>query len=55
LQQRGLLIKFYREFYANQKQDPTGYRSLRKILGVVDMNAFKQQWEKYVLTLTQGG
>lgn len=54
LQQQGLLVKFYREFYANQKQDPTGYQSLRKILGVTNMNAFKQQWEKYVLGLKQG-
>ena len=54
LQQHGLLVKFYREFYAHQKQDPTGYKSLRKTLGVVDMNAFKRQWEKYVLGLRQG-
>ena len=33
LQQRGLLIKFYREFHAHQKEDPTGYKSLQKILG----------------------
>ncbi len=54
LQQRGLLVKFYREFYAHQKEDATGYQSLRKILGVVDMNAFKRQWEQYVLGLKQG-
>lgn len=54
LQPRGPLVKFYREFYAHQKEDPTGYHSLQKILGVVDMKAFKQQWEKYVLSLTRG-
>ena len=54
LQQRKLLTKFYREFYTHQKQDPTGYGSLRKVLGGVDMNAFKRRWEKYVLGLTQG-
>jgi len=54
LQERGLLVKFYREFYAHQKTDPTGYQSLRKILDWTDMNAFKRQWEKYVLGLTQG-
>jgi len=54
LQQRHLLIKFYREFHAHQKQDPTGYQSLRKILGGVDMIAFKKRWEKYVLGLKQG-
>jgi hypothetical protein len=53
LQERGLLTKFYREFYAHQKEDPTGYKSLQNILGVADMNAFKQEWEKYVLGLVR--
>jgi hypothetical protein len=53
LQQHGLLIKFYREFTARQKQDPAGYRSLQKILGTADMRAFKVKWEKYVLGLSQ--
>lgn len=52
LQQHGLLIKFYREFYAHQQQDPTGYRSLQKILGTVDLKSFKRKWEKYVLGLS---
>ena len=45
LQQRGLLIKFYREFYAHRKEDPTGYQSLQRVLRVRDMNAFKLKWE----------
>jgi hypothetical protein len=53
LQERGLLIKFYREFHAHQKQYPTGYKSLQKILGIVDMRAFKRKWEQYVLGLNQ--
>lgn len=54
LQQRGLLISFYREFLAHQKQDPTGYQSLQKILRTRDLRAFKVKWEKYVLGLRQG-
>jgi hypothetical protein len=54
LQQRGLLVKFYREFHAHQKEDPTGYQTLRRIVNVRDMNAFQQRWEKYVLSLKQG-
>jgi len=54
LQQKGLLVKFYREFVARQKDDPSGYATLRRILGVRDMNAFKLKWEKYVLSLQQG-
>jgi hypothetical protein len=54
LQQRGLLVKFYREFHAHQNHDPTGYKSLQRVLRVRDMNAFKERWEKYVLSLKQG-
>jgi hypothetical protein len=54
LQQKGLLTRFYREFHARQKSDPTGYKTLKRVLQVRDMNAFKQKWEKYVLSLKQG-
>lgn len=54
LQQRGLLVKFYRQFLANQKADKTGYQTLQRILKMRDMNAFKLKWEQYVLTLQQG-
>ena len=53
LQEKGLLIKFYQEFYSHQKEDPTGYKSLQKILGETDMERFKTKWEKYVLSLSQ--
>jgi len=51
LQERKLLVRFYKEFSANTKADPTGYRSLKKVLGVRDMNAFQRAWEAYVLKL----
>jgi hypothetical protein len=54
LQQRGLLVKFYREFHAQQKTDPTGYKSLQKVLAETDMAAFQKKWEKFVLDLRQG-
>ena len=54
LQQRGLLVKFYREFHAHQKEDPTGYKTLKRMVNARDMNVFQQRWEKYVLTLKQG-
>jgi len=54
LQQRGLLTKFYREFHAHQKEDPTGYKTLQRILRARDMTAFKKKWERYVLGLKQG-
>ena len=51
LQERGLLVKFYKEFYAHRTQDPTGYQTLQTILNEPDMNAFQQKWEKFVLDL----
>jgi hypothetical protein len=54
LQQKGLLVKFYREFHTHQKDDPTGYKTLQRILHIRDMNAFQRRWEKEVLSLKQG-
>jgi len=54
LQEKGLLQKFYTEFVSKQSEDPSGLKSLKKILGETDMESFKIRWEKYVLTLTQG-
>ncbi len=52
LQEKGLLVKFYRDFVANQKDDPTGYQTLQKVLGEEDMDAFKKKWEAFVLKLS---
>ena len=54
LQQKGLLTKFYREFYAHQKTDPTGYETLRRVLGTRNLAIFKFKWELWVMDLTQG-
>jgi hypothetical protein len=51
LQQKGLLGKYYKQFLADQKTDPTGYKTLQQVLGQKDMSAFQKQWQKYVLTL----
>jgi len=52
LQEKGLLVKFYHEFYANRREDPTGYKTLKRILDEEDMDAFKNKWEEFVLKLT---
>jgi hypothetical protein len=54
LQQKELLVKFYQEFVGNQSSDPSGYKTLKRILGERDMTAFQARWEKYVLGLQQG-
>jgi hypothetical protein len=52
LQERSLLVKFYRQFLAARAEDPTGYKTLQAVLGEDDMDAFKNEWEKYVLKLS---
>ncbi|HEY0348115.1 MAG TPA: hypothetical protein VGC60_08150 [Pyrinomonadaceae bacterium] len=54
LQQRGLLVKYYREFVNHQKDDASGYKTLVRVLAVRDMTAFKRRWGKFVLGLRQG-
>ncbi|MGH9968766.1 MAG: hypothetical protein ACREBG_13185 [Pyrinomonadaceae bacterium] len=54
LQQRGLLVKYYKQFHAHQKEDPSGYLTLRQVLAERDMDAFQKRWEKFVLGLRQG-
>ncbi len=53
LQEKGLLVKFYRRFHDNQKTDPTGYATLIAVLGNPNMERFKKDWEKYVLELNE--
>lgn len=54
LQEQGVLTKFYQQFHAHQKEDPSGFNTLQKVLAEADMDVFKTKWEKYVLTLRQG-
>lgn len=51
LQERGLLVKYYQEFVANQAKDPSGFATLQKILGEKDMSAFQKKWEEFVMKL----
>ena len=51
LQEKGLLVEYYKIFSANVKDDPTGYKSLQKALKVKDMKLFQKEWEAYILGL----
>jgi hypothetical protein len=53
LQEKGLLVRFYKQFHAQQKTDPSGFQTLKAVLGETDMEQFKRKWEKYVLSLTE--
>jgi hypothetical protein len=51
LQHKKLLTKFYKEFLTNHKTDPSGYKTLQKVLGRRDMVQFQKEWESFVLGL----
>lgn len=51
LQEHDLLTKYYRQFAENRADDPSGYRTLVKILGEPDMTEFQEEWEAFVLRL----
>jgi hypothetical protein len=38
LQQKGLLVKFYRDFHARHKEDPGGCKTLQSVLAESDMD-----------------
>jgi len=54
LQERGLLVDYYRRFHANRSRDPTGYGTLEAVLGLDadDMPGFEKRWRRYVLSLS---
>jgi hypothetical protein len=54
LQEKSLLMKYYREFSANAKTDPTGFETLQRVLGERDMDKFQKRWEKFILALRTG-
>jgi hypothetical protein len=56
LQEKGLLVRYYKEFRAAAKDDPTGLKTLQKIVAPKDkdLDAFEKEWRKWVLTLRFG-
>lgn len=54
LQEKGLLRKFYQDFTAASAKDPSGYETLKAVLGMKDekeMAAFQKGWETFVMGL----
>ncbi len=51
LQEKGLLVDYYRQFRHSVDDDPTGYKTLTRLLGEDDMAAFQKEWEEYVMKL----
>lgn len=52
LQEKGLLVQFYRKFKEAHTKDPTGEKTLKDVLEVDDLPRFKKEWEKWVMKLT---
>lgn len=51
LQEKRLLRKYYKAFHKARKTDPSGYKTLEKVLGARDMSAFQKEWQEFVLRL----
>jgi Peptidase_C39 like family len=51
LQEKGLLVRFYRDFRDRQAEDPTGTATLKAVLGESDLTAFQPRWEAFVSKL----
>ena len=53
LQEKNLLVKFYKQFHADQKTDPSGFKTLEAVLRERDMVQFQKNWEKFVMGLSR--
>ena len=51
LQEKGLLVRFYHQFVAQARSDPTGYATLMEVLGEKHIEAFQDKWAAFVLGL----
>lgn len=51
LQETERLHGMYHQFVKNAEDDPSGYKTLQKILDEKDMKAFQERWSKWVLKL----
>ncbi len=51
LQAQDLLPKFYHAFKKNADSDPSGFRTLRQVLGENEMSEFDKRWRRYCLKL----
>jgi hypothetical protein len=54
LQEHGLLQEYYREFTQGVQEDPTGHRTLARIVGATDMDAWDRTWQRWVMGLRYG-
>jgi hypothetical protein len=53
LQERGVLLDFFRRWQGNLAQDPSGERTLNQVLGTPALSAFQPQWQAEILRLRE--
>jgi len=51
LQEREILVEYYREFRERHEDDPTGLETFGRVAGVEDMIAFQREWQQWVMGL----
>ncbi len=51
MQEKGLLKDYYHAFFAARRTDPSGFETLKSVLGVDDMDAFQKRWQRWVMRL----
>ena len=51
MQERDLLKEYYHAFYVDRRRDPTGYKTLQRLLAGRDMRQFQEDWEALVLAI----
>lgn len=54
LQEKGLLKGYYRLFRGGVKDDPTGVKTLKRVLKTDNLDEFDQTWRRWVLALQFG-
>jgi hypothetical protein len=54
LQEKNLLQKFYTDFRAAAKDDPSGLKTLKKLVAPQSIEAFEKDWRAWVMTLKFG-
>ncbi len=54
LQEHGLLRDYYHAFAAAVADDPGGFATLKRVVGVEDMRTWDANWRRWVMTLRYG-
>ncbi len=51
LQSQGKLAPFYYAFARKHSEDPSGFSTLKEVLGETEMNGFESRWQAWAMTL----